>query len=370
MSSLPGYPDGVYLQPTQKETLYSMFLETLAKAYQAAPMEFIYTERDAILYALGDFLKFLFEQSKDFCVLPTFAVIPCVDMFQENAQKIPGFKFDPAKILHGEHYLQLYKPLPHSGKLTSYFKVADVLDKGSGLVKVYNVETFNDIGEKVAFNQMLEFTVGAGNFGGRKASDIIVPVAKPPIRKPDAVMEEKTTKDQVRFVKPVLPGQTLKTEMWREEARIFFTTKVVETDEPVIGGAYIDLHESCDANIKPTSVSSLKSTNIFKQLVSSKANTMTSSVSSGNTVLQWNITHQGASAFSFAQTLNTNEIYVGASNATTPDCTISLSDEVFVDLMGGRLDVKQALANGSLRINAKTTLAQKLNNIDGEKISK
>ena len=32
---------------------------------------------------------------------------------------------------------------------------------------------------------------------------------------------------QVRFVKPVLPGQTLRTEMWRDHNRIFFKTKVL-----------------------------------------------------------------------------------------------------------------------------------------------
>ena len=38
--------------------------------------------------------------------------------------------------------MELFKPLPRRGKFTSHFKVADVLDKGTGLVKVYNGEVW------------------------------------------------------------------------------------------------------------------------------------------------------------------------------------------------------------------------------------
>ena len=61
-----------------------------------------------------------------------------------------------------------------------------------------SVETFDENGEKVAFNQMLEFTVGAGNFGGKKRSEVVVPVASHSPRNPDAFMEEKTSIDQVK----------------------------------------------------------------------------------------------------------------------------------------------------------------------------
>ena len=63
------------------------------------------------------------------------------------------------------------------------------------------METFDENGEKVAFNQVVEFFVGAGNFGGRKTSNEVVPVVNAPNRSPDAVMQEKTAIDQVRLYK-------------------------------------------------------------------------------------------------------------------------------------------------------------------------
>lgn len=44
------------------------------------------------------------------------------------------------------------------------------------------------------------FLVGAGNFGGKRNTDKGAKVLPPPKRKPDAVIEEKTSIDQVCFI--------------------------------------------------------------------------------------------------------------------------------------------------------------------------
>ena len=37
--------------------------------------------------------------------------------------EIPGLEIDLAKVLHGEQYFKILKPLPHEAKLTNTFKI-------------------------------------------------------------------------------------------------------------------------------------------------------------------------------------------------------------------------------------------------------
>ena len=47
---------------------------------------------------------------------------------------------------------------------------------------------------------------------------------------------------KARFSKPVIPGQSIQTEMWKEGNRALMQCKVVETGEILLTGAYIELH--------------------------------------------------------------------------------------------------------------------------------
>ena len=46
---------------------------------------------------------------------------------------------------------------------------------------------------------------------------------------------------QVRFSKPVLPGQTLRTSSWREGDRVIFQTSVAETGATCLAGGWAEL---------------------------------------------------------------------------------------------------------------------------------
>lgn len=276
-----------------------------AKAAKAEGSPFEYDEKDVILYNLGvgakrTDLPLVFEGSDNFQVLPTFGVIPPFNAVAPYSMNDIVPNFSPMMLLHGEQYLEIRKfPIPTEAKLVSYPQLVEVVDKGAAGIVVSGTTTKDaNTGEDIFYNESTVFIRGSGNFGGpKKGGDrgAATAIHKAPERAPDAVVEEKTTEEQaalyrlsgdrnplhidpefskvggfkepilhglcsfgisgkhvlqtygpyknikVRFAGTVIPGQTLRTEMWKVGGKVIFQTKVVETGKLAISGAGAEL---------------------------------------------------------------------------------------------------------------------------------
>ncbi|XP_066130254.1 peroxisomal multifunctional enzyme type 2 [Saccopteryx bilineata] len=388
-----------------------------------------YTELEAIMYALGvgasvkepKDMKFIYEGDSDFSCLPTFGVIIAQKSIMGGGlAEIPGLSINLAKILHGEQYLELYKPLPRAGKLNCEAVVADVLDKGSGLVILMDVYSYSGK-ELICYNQFSIFVVGSGGIGGKRKSDKVKEAVAVPNRRPDAVLTDTTSLNQaalyrlsgdwnplhidpnfaslggfnrpilhglctfgfsarhvlqrfadndvsrfkaikVRFAKPVYPGQTLQTEMWKEGNRIHFQTKTQETGDIVISNAYVDLVPTSDVLAKtPSQGGDLQSTLVFEEIGRRLKDVGHEVVKQVKAVFEWHITKGGDTAAKWTIDLKnaTGEVYQGPAKGSA-DVTITLSDEDFMDVVLGKLDPQKAFFSGKLKARGNIMLSQKL----------
>lgn len=175
-----------------------------AMKHKFEPHTFTYTERDTILYALGigcgsdliadsGDMRYVYENSDNFSVFPTFGVV-VPSQALAGLISTPGLKFNPMMLLHGEQYLEVKKPLPTSGKLTSTARISNIYDKKSGALVLLDVISNNESGEQVLFNQFSVFIRGLGNFGGSKGPKPID--YSPPLKPPMVVHRERTLENQ------------------------------------------------------------------------------------------------------------------------------------------------------------------------------
>ncbi|KAF7730589.1 hypothetical protein EC973_001971 [Apophysomyces ossiformis] len=217
------FDDGRATNPNSTQDSFQGFMENFSNVSEEEPakedgtldieatkklkfdiQDFEYSEREAILYALGvgckrTDLQYVYENDANFSVLPTFGVIPSFTsmMSVPFGDFLPNF--NPMMLLHGEQFLSLRKPIPTSGTLKSQAHVVDILDKGKGAAVTIGVTTTDGSGEVVFENEFTLFIRGSGGFGGpKKGADRGAATASntPPNRKPDAIVTEKTNEDQ------------------------------------------------------------------------------------------------------------------------------------------------------------------------------
>ena len=234
-------------------------------------------------------LKFTYE--KGLMALPTMAVVLA---YPGNWLESKESTADYSQVLHGEQYLTLHRPLPPSGTVIGRGRVVDLLDKGKekGAV-LYAERTILDkkTGEPIATMTSAAMLRGDGGFGGKpgpqpaphklpdgaptKHVDIKTypnsaliyrlsgdrnplhadpaAAAKGGFKTPilhglctygvagRAIIKACCGGDparlkslQVRFSSPVLPGETIRTEMWPAGGEVGFRARVMERDVVVL----------------------------------------------------------------------------------------------------------------------------------------
>lgn len=229
-------------------------------------------------------------------VLPSFAVAQ-VSGLMAAAVRVPGLEFDVARLLHGEHDLQLRRAVPLDAEIETTSRIADIYDKGSAAIVVVEFESTSD-GETLFVNRFSLFLRGEGGFGG---ADAPPPTTGRPDRPPDHVVKSPTLPQQallyrlcgdkhplhadpryaakggfdlpilhglctygiackavvdsmldgdpsrieryqVRFAGVVYPGETIVTSMWSEGDRVLLEASVAERpDRPVLANGAVTI---------------------------------------------------------------------------------------------------------------------------------
>ncbi|KIW01324.1 uncharacterized protein PV09_07099 [Verruconis gallopava] len=155
------------------------------------------------LGASGRDLSRSFEGHPKFHALPTFGAIPVIAIMGEVTKSMSQFlpNFKPWNHVHGEHYLELYRPFPaRETTLQTTAKIVDIVDRRSGVTVCVGITTTDAAdGEKICYNEWTSFVMKVPGAG---ASTKVVPRGSAtasypaPKRAPDAVVKEKTTPEQ------------------------------------------------------------------------------------------------------------------------------------------------------------------------------
>jgi acyl dehydratase len=245
--------------------------------------------------------QFVYERGLK--ALPTMAVVLAGGSFW---MADPAAGIDLPRVLHGEQFLRLHQPLAPAGTLVGKHAVEEIYDKGAekGAVMLLTRRLHDQTsGALVAEVAMSIFLRGNGGFGGRSEGQP-VPHPIPSDRTPDASLDLTTRPEQavlyrlvgadpnpihidaelarrvgferpilhglcsygvagravlkllcgndparlrrlnLRFASPVYPGETLRTQVWREgPGRAAFQVRVVERDQLVLNNGLAEFDE-------------------------------------------------------------------------------------------------------------------------------
>jgi acyl dehydratase len=267
-------------------------------AYRPPDIAVDYGEHECILYALGigigmeplaaGDLKFVYERA-GLAAFPTMAVV----LGWPGRMTDPAFGIDERLVVAGDLRVVLHRPLAPKARLVSRPRVKEVIDKGAGnaAIVLNTRDLLAEDGTLVATVDNSTFARKHGGFGGKvtesppqhavpqTAPQLICDLPTPPnlaliyrltgdenplhadperakvagfdrpilhgaasfglaahaiLRTVAEDRPERLAAIEARFSRPVFPGDTIRTEMWREGERISFQCRVVDRDEIVL----------------------------------------------------------------------------------------------------------------------------------------
>jgi acyl dehydratase len=137
-------------------------------------------------------LRYAYE--RDLRVLPTFATVAAnLRVFEPPSVSFPGVEVDLAKVVHGRQSVTLHRPIPVEGEAVARSRIADVLDKGRAAVVIQRTKVADTSGNPLWTAESSIFAKGEGGFGGeRGVSDRV----EAPDRDPDVVIDTPTLPQQ------------------------------------------------------------------------------------------------------------------------------------------------------------------------------
>ncbi|KAH9759361.1 Enoyl-CoA hydratase 2 (peroxisomal) [Citrus sinensis] len=232
---------------------------------------FTYTERDAAIYALGvgacgrdavdaDELKYVYhENGQQFIqVLPTFSALFSFELEPSGAIDLPGLQHDPRLLLHGQQYMELYKPFPSSASIRNEACIAGLHDKGKAAILEIETKSYNaESGELLCMNRHVAsnfIIAGIQSFlylnscvelmralVYRLSGDYNPLHSDPMVAKAAGGDPNMVKNIFSRFLLHVYPGETLVTEMWLQGLRVIYQVKVKERNRSALSG-FVDVH--------------------------------------------------------------------------------------------------------------------------------
>lgn len=236
-------------------------------------------------------LAFVYENGLK--AVPTMATTLCHPGFWISE---PQTGINANMVVHGEHLMRFHAPLPPSGTVRGTTRVTDIIDKGKekGAIVLTEREIIEDAsGKLIATIEQATMCRGDGGFSGSAPSSGKPATAQPASSAPDdqydiptlpqsallyrlcadpnplhadpkiaaaagfdrpilhglctygiaarAILQlccgnnpDRLARLSVRFTAPVFPGETIRTEIWRDDDQVRFRCSIPQRDVVVI----------------------------------------------------------------------------------------------------------------------------------------